>query len=92
VTLAFILTMPGCISWDGKWSGAGNVYARVRSFRSAAPKPGNYPYSWPDGWRANIEVRPVDRSEAAKLRKRTVGFAGYDWMIDSIVKHGRIQV
>ncbi|MBK7381654.1 MAG: hypothetical protein IPJ03_22200 [Ignavibacteriales bacterium] len=29
--LAFILTMPGKGSWDGKWSGEGKLYCETRS-------------------------------------------------------------
>jgi hypothetical protein len=89
--LAFILTMPGTGSWNGEWSGSGRLYALVRSFRSGAPAPGNYSYAWSDGWRANVEVRPVDAREAAHIRKRSSGFCGYEWMVDSIVKHGEIR-
>ena len=31
--VCFELSMPGVGSWDGKWSGSGDYYARVRSFR-----------------------------------------------------------
>lgn len=32
----------------------------------------------------------ADSKEAAKLRKRSAGFCGYDWMVDSLLMDGRI--
>ncbi len=91
MTLVFVLSMPGCASWNGRWSGEGKLYSIVRRFRGKSPEPGHYSYAWPDGWRASVEVRQVDFSEARRLRRNSKGFCGYDWMVDSIVKHGRIQ-
>lgn len=84
---AFFLTMPGNNSWNGKWSGDGDLYCRVVANKS---EPGNYSYSFGDGWRASVEVRNVTAVEARKLRKRSRGFCGYDWMISSIERFGYI--
>ena len=98
MTLAFILTMPGCNSWDGRWSGEGCLHARVRNLgRSQKAEAqgrllvGSYGYRWSDGWAASVDVREVDAAEARRLRSKSVGFAGYDWMIDSILTHGEIR-
>lgn len=40
---------------------------------------------------ANIIVEIVDGTEAANRRKQSKGFAGYEWMIQSIVLYGTIQ-
>jgi hypothetical protein len=99
--IAFTLSMPGVASWNGRWSGEGNSYVRVRSLgrgKSAGAREQEivaespYSYSFGDGWRASVEVRHVDASQARKLRRESAGFAGYDWMIDSIVEHGAIKV
>ena len=51
----------------------------------------NHYYNFGDGWGANVSVRIV---EGAKSRNQAIkgskGFCGYDWMIDSILKHGKI--
>jgi hypothetical protein len=95
--LAFILTMPGCPSWNGKWSGEGRLYCIVRSFSTNKGKElaaqiaakGYYSYGWSDGWRAGIQVKVVDAAEARKLKSKSVGFNGYDWMVDTIINYGK---
>ena len=89
--LLFILTMPNVGSWNGKWTGEGRVYARARNAKQYPDcKEGSYHYSWGDGWGANVEVRKVTVAEANKYIKKTAGFCGYDWMIDSIIECGQI--
>lgn len=98
MTLAFILPMPGCPSWNGRWSGEGQLYAVTCSFTSLKARAkaqqiltkGYYSYGWSDGWRAGIEVKEVSSAEVRQLRKRSAGFLSYDWMVDSILRHGAI--
>lgn len=97
--LAFLLSMPGSPSWNGKWSGEGRCYAVIKSVgrsqkaqAKAADLAGrSFSYRWSDGWVACVTVREVDAAEAQKLRKASVGFAGYEWMIDSIQTYERIM-
>jgi hypothetical protein len=102
--LAFELTMPNVGSWNGKWTGASNCYARVMNYtekygtsRVAQEKLDDllkhksYYYNFGDGWGANVSVKEVSRGEAAKLRRESKGFCGYDWMMDSILAHGEIR-
>lgn len=95
VLIAFELSMPNVGSWNGKWTGEGRPYIRVREVddQKAASllEEGSFDYRWDDGWCAYVSVRQVDTKEAAKLRKKSVGFLGYDWMIDSILAKGSIQ-
>lgn len=95
MTLAFILTMPGCGSWNGKWSGEGQLFAATRKVNDTTAARiltrGYYSYSWTDGWRAGIEVKAVKGNELRKLRKHSQGFCGYDWMIDSILERDSIK-
>ena len=93
--LAFSLSMPGCPSWDGKWSGDDAYLVVTRTIRHRgqgeniidnAP----YQYSWSDGWRACVDVREVTASGSRTIKKKSVGFSGYDWMIDEIMNHGDI--
>jgi|SRR5208337_1593526 len=96
--LAFKLTMPGVASWNGKWSGEGRLYARTRT---VGKKKGEevlsgsdkkfFGYRWSDGWFASVQVEQIDSDEKRKLTKNSVGFAGYDWMIDSILTYGKIR-
>jgi hypothetical protein len=94
---AFVLSMPGNNAWNGRWSGEGNVYARVKSFSAKVYKEkllklvGYHGYNFGDGWRAAVDVKVVTGDEKRKLVKKSQGFCGYDWMIDSLISHGRIQ-
>ncbi len=93
VLVAFTLSMPGRSSWDGKWSGDGECYILVRrvGLTSGAMLHGqSYSYAWSDGWCASVDARIVDHREAAKLRRKSRGFCGYDWMVDSLLVDGRI--
>ena len=95
--LAFQLSMPNCASWNGRWSGEGRKYVIVKTFRGkkavekaeAILAKGYYHYSWSDGWGAGITVKEVNSSQAAKLRKESQGFSGYDWMVTTICDYGQ---
>jgi len=95
--LAFYLSMPNCASWDGKWSGDGKKYVIVKTFQGKKSvenaekirQTGYYHYSWSDGWGAGITVHQVNSSQAAKLRKESQGFCGYNWMVDTICDYGQ---
>lgn len=91
--IAFVLSMPNRGSWNGKWSGDGDLFARVSklSQEKEAELDGKcFSYRWDDGWCARIETRKVDARDATKIRKRSRGFSGYDWMIQSIIDKGEI--
>jgi hypothetical protein len=95
--LAFYLSMPNCASWNGRWSGEGRKYVVIETFRGKASTAkaekirdtGYYHYSWQDGWGAGITVKEVDSSQAARLRKESQGFCGYEWMVRSIIEYGQ---
>jgi len=97
--LAFSLSMPNVGSWDGKWTGANNFYTRLVNFgrsKKSTEKAqkildeGYFHYDFGDGWSAGITVKRVNANEALKIRKKTKGFCGYDWMIASIQRNGKI--
>jgi hypothetical protein len=93
---AYLLSMPGAASWNGKWSGEGRIYAiveNVTSQKAIAKRTelvGHHSYGFSDGWRASVEVKQVDPKEARALRKASQGFCGYDWMVDSLKSYGKI--
>jgi len=90
--IVFELTMPHVNSWNGKWSGADRRYIRTRDERTV-PKEcwgKEFDYRWDDGWGALVSVKRMRVSEARKLERLSAGFAGYDWMINSIIKRGYI--
>lgn len=98
--LSFELSMPNRNSWNGRWSGEGDLYARVINFgrtKKAETKAreildkGSFYYNFGDGWGANVAVREVSSKEAAYIRRKTKGFCGYDWMITSIKNKGVIE-
>lgn len=98
--LQFILTMPGAASWNGKWSGDGRFYAKTKFLRN--DKAGKnqaakvlekspYNYRWPDGWEARVDVERITSRQAESANKKSKGFYGYDWMVDSIMEHQEIM-
>ena len=96
--LAFKLSMPGVSSWNGRWSGEGRDYVKLVTFRGKAGENkgqqllshGSYHYDFGDGWRARVDVEEVGSAGAARLRRKSAGFCGYDWMVDSILQFGEI--
>lgn len=98
--LVFELTMPHRGSWNGKWSQEDRHHYIIKDERylrdkSIIPKileQKYFTYRWNDGWEACIEVSKVLAPEANKLRKKSDEFCGYDWMVESILKEGRIRV
>ncbi len=94
---AFTLSMPGIGSWDGKWSRQGECHVLTRKLTAeeavrAFNRDGHgyHHYSFGDGWAAAVRVREVDRNEARRIQRKSDGFCGYDWMVDSILKCGKI--
>ena len=95
--ICYELTMPNIGSWNGKWSSEGNLHCIVRSYSAKSDIPakvlsmGSYYYNFGDGWGASVGCRVVDGREAARLRKHSRGFCGYDWMVSEIETYGRIK-
>ena len=90
--IVFELTMPHAGSWNGKWTGADRRYIRTRA-EHLVPKElwgRDFRYRWDDGWEANVSVTKMPAPEARKLERKSAGFAGYDWMIRSIISYGKI--
>lgn len=98
VHVCFTLSMPSNNAWNGKWSGANRRYEIVRSYGGKAGhekaakilEPRSYRYSFGDGWVACVSVREVTPQAAKTIKRTSDGFCGYDWMITSIVQHGKI--
>ena len=91
--IIFELTMPNRGSWNGKWSGDGNLFVRVRKEKDV-PKElwdKSFYYRWDDGWTACVTTTHMSATEARKLESKSAGFQGYDWMISSIIKNGYIE-
>jgi hypothetical protein len=101
--LSFELTMPGVASWNGKWTGEGKKYFIIKNYtarfiKSTPPlqdiiksNGDSFYYRWEDGWAASVNVEIIDGLLAKKRRKISAGFCGYDWMVNSIITHGKIQ-
>lgn len=90
--IVFELTMPGVGSWNGKWSGAGKLYIRTRKEHEVPKDYWNksFFYRWDDGWTACVSTIRMPIKEARKLERKSNGFCGYDWMIESIIEYGGI--
>lgn len=91
--VAFELSMPNRGSWNGKWSGDGECFIRTRTEKSV-PKEywgKDFYYRWDDGWTACVSLYRVPAAEANKMKRKSKGFCGYDWMIESIIKYGEIK-
>lgn len=95
--LVFTLTMPNRGSWNGRWSGEKFNYVRGRTYSNAEfrqlPKNlvGSHYYRWNDGWTACVKVEVVDSREKLRRLRKSDGFCGYDWMIDSLCLTGEIK-
>jgi hypothetical protein len=92
--IAFELSMPRAASWNGRWSGEGRLHVKIRRLAKEQEERiagKSYNYRWDDGWCARVSANKVDGKEAARLRKKSAGFFGYDWMIDSIIEHNEIR-
>ena len=85
----FTLSMPSNNAWDGHWSGEDKIYAKIVHLETK-PKSTYYCYAFGDNWVAGITVTPVNSTTARLIRKKSIGFCGYDWMVDSIIQHGKI--
>jgi len=86
--ITFELTMPNVGSWNGKFSGADNKYTVIKKLKNAEVDKlelKNYYYNFGDGWGANVNVKVSEKRE-----KATNKFMGYEWMIESIIKNGKI--
>lgn len=98
-TLSFELTMPNVGSWNGKWTGADRKYYIIKTVsdkyfnKTLTPLLGgnhNWYYNFGDGWGANVKMQIITALEAKQRRKNSKGFSGYDWMVDSIMRYGKI--
>jgi hypothetical protein len=95
VRVEFRLTMSGCASWDGKWSGAGRNYSVVRTLTAERatelnllpmrPFGAAWAHHWSDGWVALVKAQIVP---PGKRLKKSAGFNGYEWMVSNIIDHG----
>lgn len=97
--LSFELTMPNVGSWNGKWTGDKYKYYIIMSVKDQRFKneienllngKDRWYYDFGDGWGANVRMEKIDSKEATQRRKLSKGFAGYDWMVTSILSNGKI--
>jgi len=95
--IEFSLKFPNINTWNNKFTGEDNYYARFTTFSKKDKakydeilKKGYYYYNFGDGWSASISARQVTSQEKAKLSKKSKGFYGYEWMIRSIITNNKI--
>ena len=90
IRVEFRLAMPGRGSWNQQWSGDGRSYLLVRDVEDGLAKEldgQSWSYAWADGWRAEICARVLSEDETLRPSD---GFRGYDWMVVSILRYGKI--
>jgi hypothetical protein len=79
------------------WPLEEKLFARVRCIRKPwlavleAVRQGSFTHTLGDEWIVRIHVKEIDQKEAARIRKTSVGFGVYEWMIESIMAHGKIE-
>ena len=94
----FRLTMPKVGSWDGRWSGDNCNFVKYMNVPKATLKEmggmderehteEHWTHDFGDGWRAKVTARIMNKGEK---RVRSDGFAGYDWMVTSIILYNAI--
>jgi hypothetical protein len=82
------LTMPNVGSWNGKFTGANTKYTINVPHRTVSNDVvGNYYYNFGDGCGANVEIRQAEYREKVSNK-----FMGYEWMVESILKNGKIII
>jgi hypothetical protein len=91
----FRLSMPGANTASGSWSGAGKDYLVVKTLtdKIALNLLGergtrSWSYAWSDGWVAQVSARILPPGGKSV---KSAGFAGYDWMVSSILAYGEIR-
>jgi hypothetical protein len=93
--IVFTLSMPNVGSWNGKWTAENDLHCRTIKLNKAKESEldgKNFYYDFKDGWGANISCLKMSSIEANRLRKKSKGFCGYDWMIASIIKNNKIII
>lgn len=94
--IVFELTMPRNSSWNGKWSGDGDVHIIAKPDKYVPnDRIGNsYYYDFGDGWCACIDVIKMNAnsSEYRQMKRNNRGFCGYNWMVDSIISNNEIKL
>jgi len=88
--IEFKLAMPHKGSWDNRWSGENRNHILTREIddEQAIKLSGrSWSYNWPDGWSARISARVVIDDED---QSPSHGFHGYNWMVESILRHDKI--
>ncbi len=95
--LSFELSMPNVGSWNGRWTGEGSKYYKHRKVSKAdgekildGKERQSWYYNFGDGWGASVSVVQVSASEKNKRERISAGFSTYEWMIEEILKYGRI--
>ncbi len=95
--LSFELSMPNIGSWNGQWTGQGEKYYKHRTVPKKegekilnGKERNSWYYNFGDGWGASVSVVAVSSSEKNKRERISCGFSTYEWMIDEILKYGRI--
>ena len=87
--IVFNLTMPNVGSWNGVWTGKRpdyNLTKQVSVAKAEELDGQSWYYNFGDGWGASVSARVPTKGE----RIRSAGFCGYNWMVDSILSHGKI--
>ena len=81
---------------DGSWVPADDKFlATTRQFMSQGTackfvEHGEYVFDMEDGRRAVITAQRINEAQRNRLVRESDGFCGCEWMVDSIVKHGKI--
>ena len=102
--LLFELKMPKRGSADGSWEGDGYRFLMAQEGDNGLE--GHYQFQLHEGWAVTITATVVSEEDARKAvasagglkgprrlhSKERDGFYDCGWMVDSILKHGRIEV
>ena len=79
--IEFKLSMPKVGSWNGRWTGEENYYAKIINIPKSKEEnikiildKGYFHYDFGDGWSVGINVRQINSKEATKIRKKVRDF------------------
>ena len=96
--LSFKLSIPS----SGKWTGLDKKYYIIKTISDKAFKiynkavlKGKITQNWyhphNDDWGAHVQLDVINAREAFKRRRLEFGFAGFEWLISSIMKDGTVN-
>lgn len=102
-TLLFKLNTLSVNTWNGDWTGRNSIFVVTKRLTKKIKEQlarheinldenqhYSFFYDFGDGWKVSVEMYRTYSKDNSKIVKQSSGFLNYGWMIDSIIKNGKI--